>query len=175
MFSTLMARSRRLASFALALALVVPLAGCDSSSDDPAPTPSIVEVAVANDFNTLVAAVQAAGLTSTLQSDGPFTVFAPTDEAFAALPEGTVETLLRPENRDQLVAVLTYHVVPGRVTAAQVVNLESATTVQGSPLAIDVQGSSVFVNDAQVTVTDIQARNGVVHVINRVLLPPSMN
>ncbi|HEX6146145.1 MAG TPA: fasciclin domain-containing protein [Acidimicrobiia bacterium] len=133
---------------------------------------SIVATAeAAGDFTTLLAAVEAAGLVETLEGEGPYTVFAPTDDAFAALPEGTVEGLL--EDPEALGAILLYHVVPGEVTSDQVVTLESATTAQGSDLAIRVEGDSVFVNDAQVIVTDIQASNGVIHVIDAVLLPPT--
>lgn len=134
----------------------------------------IVDVAVeAGQFNTLAAALTAADLVETLKSDGPFTVFAPTDEAFAALPEGTVESLLKPENRDQLVAVLTYHVVPGKVTASDVVKLSEATTVNGSNVAIQVADGTVRINDATVVATDIEASNGVIHVIDTVILPTS--
>lgn len=133
---------------------------------------SIVATAeAAGDFTTLLAAVEAAGLVETLEGEGPYTVFAPTDDAFAALPEGTVEGLL--EDPEALGDILLYHVVPGEVTSDQVVTLESATTAQGSDLAIRVEGDSVFVNDAQVIVTDIQASNGVIHVIDAVLLPPA--
>ena len=132
----------------------------------------IVAIAAGNeDFSTLVAAVKAAGLVEVLQSDGPFTVFAPTNEAFAKLPEGTVESLLEPENKDKLVAVLTYHVVPGKVMAEQVVGLESATTVQGSDVKITVEGDTVKVDEATVVATDIEASNGVIHVIDTVILP----
>ena len=132
----------------------------------------IVDTAVAaGDFGTLAAALQAGELVSTLKSDGPFTVFAPTDAAFARLPAGTVESLLKPENRDQLVAILTYHVVPGNVEAAQVVGLTSASTVNGQDLAIRVEGETVFINDARVTAADVSASNGVIHVIDTVLLP----
>lgn len=132
----------------------------------------IVEVAVsAGQFNTLAAALEAAGLVETLQSDGPFTVFAPTDAAFAKLPEGTVENLLKPENKDQLVAILTYHVVAGKVMAADVVKLSSATTVNGADIAIEVDNGTVRVGDATVIKTDIEASNGVIHVIDTVLLP----
>lgn len=132
----------------------------------------IVDVAVsAGQFSTLAAALQAADLVDTLKGDGPFTVFAPTDEAFAKLPEGTVETLLRPENRDQLVAILTYHVVPGNVYAADVVKLDKATTVNGSDVSIKVAGGSVRVDGANVIKTDIAASNGVIHVIDTVILP----
>ena len=134
----------------------------------------IVDTAVAaGQFSTLAAALDAAGLIETLKGDGPFTVFAPTDEAFAKLPEGTVENLLKPENRDQLIAVLTYHVVPGKVKAAQVVTLDSATTVNGADVTISVADSGVQVDDANVIKTDIAASNGVIHVIDAVILPAS--
>ena len=131
----------------------------------------IVDTAVnAGDFQTLAAALEAAGLIETLKGDGPFTVFAPTDEAFGKLPEGTVESLLQPENVDQLVAVLTYHVVPGAVTAEQVVTLDQAATVNGQAVDISV-GDSVMVDNAKVIATDIMATNGVIHVIDSVILP----
>ena len=126
----------------------------------------------AGSFDTLVAAVQAADLVDTLKGDGPFTVFAPTDEAFAKLPEGTVETLLKPENKDQLVAVLTYHVVPGYVTAADAMTLNRAKTLQGGELKISSDGGGVHINDANVIKADILTANGVIHVIDGVLLPP---
>lgn len=125
----------------------------------------------AGGFTTLLAAVEAAGLTETLQGEGPFTVFAPTDDAFAALPEGTVEGLL--EDPDALSNILLYHVVSGEVTAEQVMGMEMATTVQGSDVSITIDGEAVFVNDAQVTMTDIQTSNGVIHVIDAVLMPPA--
>jgi len=132
----------------------------------------IVDVAVANgQFNTLAAALEAADLIDTLKSDGPFTVFAPTDAAFAALPEGTVESLLEPENRDQLVAILTYHVVSGRVTAADVVKLDEATTVNGQAIAINVIDGGVQIDNASVVTADVDASNGVIHVIDSVILP----
>lgn len=131
----------------------------------------IVDTAVeAGSFNTLVAAVQAAGLVDTLKSDGPFTVFAPTDEAFAALPDGTVETLLMPENKDQLIAILTYHVVAGKVMSGDLSDGMMATTVQGSDVEIKTMGG-VMVNGANVTAADIKASNGVIHVIDAVILP----
>ena len=134
----------------------------------------IVDTAVsAGQFETLAAALTAADLIDTLKGDGPFTVFAPTDEAFAKLPEGTVESLLKPENRDQLVAILTYHVVPGKVEAADVVNLSEATTVNGADVAITVADSGVRINDANVIATDIGASNGVIHVIDTVIIPQS--
>ena len=132
----------------------------------------IVDTAVnAGQFKTLAAALQAAGLVDTLKSEGPFTVFAPTDAAFAALPAGTLDSLLKPENRQKLIAILTYHVVPGRVTAAQVAGMESAKTVQGGALAIHTSGGAVTVNDAHVVGTDVLASNGVIHVIDKVLIP----
>jgi transforming growth factor-beta-induced protein len=137
------------------------------------PPKDIVDTAVADGrFKTLVAAVQAAGLVDTLKGKGPFTVFAPTDDAFAKLPKGTVETLLKPENKAQLSAILTYHVVAGRVMAADVVKLTTANTVNGAPVKIKVDGGKVFVNDAQVIITDILTSNGVIHVIDSVILPP---
>ena len=134
----------------------------------------IVDTAVAaGQFETLAAALGAADLVDTLKGEGPFTVFAPTDEAFAKLPAGTIETLLKPENRDQLVAILTYHVVAGKVKAADVVKLSEATTVNGAKVAITVADGGVRVNDANVIATDIKASNGVIHVIDTVILPGS--
>ena len=133
----------------------------------------IVDTAVAaGNFTTLAAALEAGGLVETLKGEGPFTVFAPTDEAFAKLPAGTVETLLEPANKAQLVAVLTYHVVPGMLPAAEVVKYDEADTVNGARLDIDSSGSGVMVNGANVTATDIMADNGVIHVIDAVVLPP---
>ena len=132
----------------------------------------IVQTAVsAGSFNTLAAALTAADLVDTLKGSGPFTVFAPTDEAFAKLPAGTVENLLKPENKEQLKAVLTYHVVPGKVMASQVTGLKSAKTVNGQELKIAVRDGKVMVDNAQVTKTDIAASNGVIHVIDTVVLP----
>ena len=132
----------------------------------------IVDIAVAaGTFETLVAAVTAAELVDVLKSDGPFTVFAPTDEAFAALPEGTVADLLKPENKDQLIAVLTYHVVPGRVTSGDVVKLTEAATVQGSTIDIKVKEDKVYIDNAQLVAVDIEASNGIIHVIDAVILP----
>jgi len=134
----------------------------------------VVDVAVsAGQFNTLAAALEAAGLVDTLKGDGPFTVFAPTDAAFAKLPDGTVEALLKPENKDQLIAILTYHVVAGRVTAAEVVLLDTATTVNGENVAIAANDSGVTINQARVVKADVQASNGVIHVIDEVILPPN--
>jgi uncharacterized surface protein with fasciclin (FAS1) repeats len=132
----------------------------------------IVDTAAsAGSFNTLVAAVKAAGLVDTLKGSGPFTVFAPTDEAFAKLPAGTVENLLKPENKAQLVSILTYHVVSGKVMAADVVKLKSAPTVQGQSVKVAVKGSNVMIGNANVVKTDIETSNGVIHVIDTVLLP----
>ena len=132
----------------------------------------IVSTAVsAGSFKTLAAALGAGGLVETLQGQGPFTVFAPTDAAFAKLPAGTVENLLKPENKAQLIAILTYHVVPGKVMAADVVKLKEAKTVNGKMLQVKVNGSNVMINDANVTATDIAASNGVIHVIDSVVLP----
>ena len=138
-----------------------------------AQTMDIVDTAAgADDFNTLVAAVQAAGLVDALRGEGPFTVFAPTDAAFAALPEGTVEALLQPENRADLVAILTYHVVPGEIMAADIVGQEyAATTLQGTPLVLDGDGGSVMVDGATVVAPNVEASNGVIHVIDAVILP----
>jgi uncharacterized surface protein with fasciclin (FAS1) repeats len=146
-------------------------AGAARAADDAM---DIVDTAVAaGSFTTLVAAVQAAGLVETLKGEGPFTVFAPTDDAFAKLPAGTVESLLEPENKDKLVAILTYHVVSGAVPASDVVNLTEAPTVNGASVEISVDGGTVMVNDATVTATDIMTSNGVIHVIDTVLLPPA--
>ena len=136
------------------------------------PKADIVDTAVAaGQFNTLAAALEAADLIPTLKGEGPFTVFAPTDEAFAKLPEGTVESLLKPENRDQLVAVLTYHVVPGKVMASDVVKISESTTVNGADIAIKVTDGNVRINDATVVAADVDASNGVIHVIDTVILP----
>ena len=145
----------------------------DSVLLPPADMLDIVDTAVADGrFTTLVAAVQAAGLVDTLKGEGPFTVFAPTDEAFAKLPAGTIDTLLKPENIEQLKNILLYHVVSGRVMAADVVTLTSADTVLGQPVTIKVQDGKVYLNDnVQVTITDVEASNGVIHVIDTVLLP----
>lgn len=132
----------------------------------------IVDTAVsAGTFNTLAAALEAGDLVDTLKGDGPYTVFAPTDEAFAKLPDGTVEMLLLPENKDKLVAILTYHVVAGKVTAAEVVTMSSAPTANGSDIAIRVVDETVFINDSRVVATDISASNGIIHVVDSVILP----
>jgi len=131
----------------------------------------IVDTAVdAGSFTTLVAAVEAAGLVETLKSEGPFTVFAPTDDAFAALPEGTVDELLKPENKDKLTAILTYHVVPGKIMSGDLKDGQTAATVEGSDVTI-MTADGVMVNEANVTTADIEASNGVIHVIDAVLMP----
>jgi len=131
----------------------------------------IVDTAIAGGFTTLVAAVKAAGLVETLQGTGPFTVFAPTDAAFAKLPTGTLESLLKPENKSKLQDVLKYHVVAGKVMAADVVKLHSAKTVEGKEITIAVVNGAVTVDSVNVTTTDIATSNGVIHVIDSVLLP----
>ena len=134
----------------------------------------IVDTAVsAGSFKTLVAAVKAAGLVDTLKGKGPFTVFAPTDEAFAKLPKGTVEDLLKPENKDKLVAILTYHVVPGSVKAAAVKDGLKAKTVQGQEVSFKISGKDVMIDNAKIVKTDIETSNGVIHVIDTVILPPA--
>ena len=156
---------RRL-SLALIASLSFVFAGATSAADD------IVDTAAANgQFTTLVAAIQAAGLVDTLKSEGPFTVFAPTDAAFAALPEGTVENLLKPENKDQLIAVLTYHVVPGKVMSADIAGKSlQVASVQGSELSVNAT-DGVKVDNATVVMADIETTNGVIHVIDAVVLP----
>lgn len=135
----------------------------------------IVELAVGTeDLSTLVTAVKAGGLLETLQSDGPFTVFAPTNEAFAALPEGVLEMLLKPENKDKLVAVLTYHVVPGKVMSGDLKDGMTAATAEGSEIEVMINYGTVKINNAKVAMADIEASNGVVHVIDTVILPPSI-
>nr|WP_050789474.1 fasciclin domain-containing protein [Roseibium aggregatum] len=138
----------------------------------PAKAADIVDTAVnAGSFGTLVAAVQAAGLVDTLKGDGPFTVFAPTDEAFAALPAGTVDDLLKPENKEKLVAILTYHVVAGKVMSTDLSDGMTAKTVEGSEISVDLD-NGVMVNDANVVTADVAADNGVIHVIDKVIMPP---
>lgn len=150
---------------AAALSLSGAVAAFASSKD-------VVDTAIeAGQFSTLVAAVQAAGLVDTLKGDGPFTVFAPTDEAFAALPEGTVENLLKPENKDQLVAILTYHVVPAKVMSGDISGKKAEVlTVQGERLSVNAR-NGVKVDDAKVVAADVVASNGVIHVIDTVLIP----
>lgn len=164
----------RMRHFASAVAVGALLAGGSvAQAGSHMNSADIVDTAVAaGDFTTLVAAVEAAGLVETLKGEGPFTVFAPTDAAFAALPEGTVETLLLPENRDQLISILTYHVVPGKVMSSDAAGAEvELATVQGDTLAVDGTGSGVMVDDANVISADIEASNGVIHVIDAVVMP----
>ena len=166
----------------LALAACAP-AATPAPTATPMPEPTatpepmlsdIVDTAVADGrFTTLVAAVQAAELVDTLKGEGPFTVFAPTDDAFAALPEGTLDSLLLPENKQALTDILLYHVVSGNVMAADVTALTSATTVLGKDVTVKVDMGNVYINEAQVIITDIATSNGVIHVINAVLLPPA--
>lgn len=164
-------RKSLLAAMMTAVVATPAFAGHHTEGESKSPG-TIVDVAAGNaDFETLVAAVKAAGLVDTLSGEGPFTVFAPTDAAFAKLPAGTVEDLLKPENKDKLVALLTYHVVAGKVLAADVVGLDNATTVNGAVADITVTGSTVKVDEATVTATDIPASNGVIHVIDTVIMP----
>lgn len=142
-----------------------------AAASSAAPARDIVDTAIAGKFNTLVTAVKAAGLVDTLKGPGPFTVFAPTDEAFAKLPPGTLESLLKPENKAKLESILTYHVVAGRLMAKDLVKLRSAKTVEGQNLVITTLKGRVMVGNAHVTKTDIVASNGVIHVIDAVLLP----
>lgn len=161
-------RLAQIAALAASLAFAGSLTASPGASNRPQ---DIVAVAAgAGSFNTLVAAVKAAGLVATLQGPGPFTVFAPTDEAFAKLPAGTVESLLLPENKAKLTAILTYHVVPGQVMAADVRTMNVAT-VNGQKLALAVGKGGVTVNNAKVIATDVAASNGVIHVIDTVVLP----
>jgi len=179
-----MSTRKRFTLIALMAAGVLAAAGCDESGSawcplrqQPAPPPvhherDIVDTAVsAGSFNTLVTAVKAAGLVETLKAPGPYTVFAPTDEAFAKLPQGTLDNLLK--NPEQLKAVLLYHVTLGKVTASEVVKLDSAPTAGGAAIPIKVESGKVFAGPAQVVKTDIAASNGVIHVIDTVLIPPS--
>ncbi len=156
---------------AVALTAVLTL-GVLAAQAGKAPQKDIVDTAVsAGTFQTLAAALKAAGLVDTLKGKGPFTVFAPTDEAFAKLPAGTVEGLLKPENKSRLVSILTYHVVPGDVSAAQVVKMTSAKTVQGQSVKITTKGADVMIDNAHVVNADVKASNGVIHVIDHVMLP----
>jgi transforming growth factor-beta-induced protein len=184
---------KRFSIFALLVTVtVLVLAACaPAATPTPAPEPTampeptaqpepeimlkdIVDTAVADGrFQTLVAGVQAADLVETLKGEGPFTVFAPTDDAFAKLPAGTLDELLKPENKQALTDILLYHVVSGKVMAADVSGLTSATTVLGKDVAIKVDMGNVYINDAQVVITDIETSNGVIHVIDTVLLPPA--
>jgi uncharacterized surface protein with fasciclin (FAS1) repeats len=179
-------RSSRLAVFATLPVLALGVAACGDDEEESAGSGTtaaetqttaagedIVALAQGNeDLSTLVQAVTAADLVETLQGEGPFTVFAPTNEAFDALPAGTLDTLLEPENKDQLTDILTYHVVPGEYKAADLKDGQKLMTVQGDELTVAVDGSTVTVNGAAVTAADVDASNGVVHVIDEVLTPP---
>jgi uncharacterized surface protein with fasciclin (FAS1) repeats len=159
---------RKLLGLFAFVALVIP-ALADDKKD-------IVDTAAgAENFKTLVAAVKAAGLVDTLKGEGPFTVLAPTDEAFAKLPEGTLESLLKPENKDKLIAILKYHVIAGKSLAADVLKLDGkeVKTVEGHSAKIEVKDGAVTINGAKVVKTDIECSNGVIHVIDTVILPPS--
>lgn len=163
---------RSILASASALALIAAPAIADHHKDDYEKKDIVDTAVAAGSFSTLVTAVQTAGLVETLKGDGPFTVFAPTDEAFAALPEGTVESLLLEENRDQLTQILTYHVVPGKVMSSDIAGQAlEADTVAGLKLAIDAT-DGVVVGGANVVTADIEASNGVIHVVDAVILPP---
>ena len=163
-----------LRKFAAVTTTVIGLALASSTAFSADVNQDIVDTAVsAGQFKTLAAALGAAGLVETLKGAGPFTVFAPTDDAFAKLPAGTVEELLKPENKSKLTAILTYHVVAGNVMAADVVKLTEAKTLNGMMVKVKVNGGTVMINDATVTSADIAASNGVIHVIDSVLLPPA--
>ncbi|MEO7192382.1 MAG: fasciclin domain-containing protein [Vicinamibacterales bacterium] len=159
----------RIVRTGMGLALTLALAGTAQAQGK-----DIVDTAVAaGSFKTLAAALQAAGLVTTLKGAGPFTVFAPTDEAFAKLPAGTVEDLLKPENKQKLTRILTYHVVSGKVMAGDVVKMQSAKALSGDTIAVVTSNGAVKVNQANVVKTDIAASNGVIHVIDAVMLPPA--
>ncbi|MFZ5808052.1 MAG: fasciclin domain-containing protein [Chloroflexota bacterium] len=176
--------------FSLVMVAVMALAACapaatptpEPTAVPPTPIPptdtpmpkDIVDTAIADGrFTTLVAAIQAAGLVDALKAEGPFTVFAPTDDAFAALPEGTLDSLLLPENKQQLTDILLYHVVSGKVMAADVTGLSAAPTLLGKDVAVKVDMGNVYINESKVVITDIETSNGVIHVIDKVLLPPA--
>ena len=164
----------RVTGIASAAAIVLAVAGLAfGGTFARAANKDIVDTAVsAGQFKTLAAALGAAGLVETLKGPGPFTVFAPTDAAFAKLPAGTVESLLKPENKAKLTAILTYHVVPGSVKAEQAIKLDDAKTVNGAMIKISTEHGKVMINDATVVTADISASNGTIHVIDKVLLPP---
>lgn len=164
---------RALTAFAAlaAFTLTVAQPAVADAQEKAAQTDMVTTAVGEGDLKTFVAAVKQAGLVEMLQGEGPFTIFAPTGEAFAKLPEGTIASLLKPENKDKLKSILTYHVVPGKVLAKDVTKLSEAKTVQGSAVKIKVEDDKVFVGDAQVGKTDIMCSNGVIHVIDKVLLP----
>ena len=157
-------------SFVTGLVVAIGLAGSAMQAAEKESKDIVDTTVAAGSFKTLAAALEAADLIETLKGDGPFTVFAPTDEAFAKLPKGTVESLLKPENKAKLAGILTYHVVAGKVMAKDVVKLSTAKTAQGSEVKIDAT-EGVKINDAKVTKADVAASNGVIHVIDTVLLP----
>jgi len=165
-------------SLTMSMALILLASGCGSMHNKdmmPMANKTIAEVAMSTGMHTtLVKALQAAGLDSMLMQAGDYTVFAPTDAAFAKLPAGTVDMLMRPENRDKLRALLQYHVVPGRVDAQHVMAMSSATTVSGRNLSVMTMGDKVMINDAHIVKADVMASNGIVHVIDTVLMPPGM-
>jgi len=161
----------RVTSIVMAAAVVLSLATGAYAGPKAAPQDIVDTAVAAGSFNALAAALPAAGLVDTLKGKGPFTVFAPTDEAFAKLPGRTLEDLLKPENKEKLVAILTYHVVPGRDLASQVTKMSAAKTVNGQSLAISVNSGTVMVDNAKVIKTDILCSNGVIHVIDSVILP----
>ncbi|WP_162418885.1 fasciclin domain-containing protein [Cyclobacterium roseum] len=166
---------KKLMSTFLMATLIVVSSFANDDKKDPIPASAdkdIVDLAAGTDFlSTLVAAVKAGGLVDVLKGDGPFTVFAPTDEAFANLPEGTLESLLKPENKDQLVKILTYHVVPGSIKSSDLKNGMEVETVQGQKVKVMLADGKAMINDATVTAADIEATNGMVHVIDTVILP----
>ena len=165
---------KRTFAFATVAAIVLTVAA-SATIAVRAETRDVVDTAVAaGSFKTLAKALDAAGLVDTLKGAGPFTVFAPTDEAFAKLPDGTLETLLKPENKEKLRRILTYHVVPGKVMASDVVKLNSAKAVSGDTITVKVQDGVVHVDNATVTSADVLASNGVIHVINSVILPKGL-
>jgi uncharacterized surface protein with fasciclin (FAS1) repeats len=161
----------------LGAALAVPhfvLAGEGYGYDETSKKHDIVETAATDaSFDTLVKAVKAAGLTETLEGDGPYTLFAPTDAAFDALPEGKLESLMKPENKDRLASILSYHVVPAEITASQAMKMDQGSTVHGDALMLSTRDRSLRVNDATVVESGIEASNGVIHAIDRVLMPKS--
>lgn len=168
-----MKAAMKLAMTAMALTLAIGWNATSAKADHHEETKmDIVDTAVgAGKFKTLVTAVQAAGLVDVLKGDGPFTVFAPTDEAFAKLGDDAIAELLKPENKDKLVSILTYHVVSGKVMAADVTGIKKAETVQGSELKVKVKKGDVYINEAKVIATDIETSNGVIHIIDTVVIP----
>jgi uncharacterized surface protein with fasciclin (FAS1) repeats len=171
MISQKTSMTRRIGRMGAMLALTAALVSLGGRAAQAQPKDIVDTAVAAGSFKTLAAALKAAGLVDTLKGKGPFTVFAPTDEAFAKLPAGTLESLLKPENKQKLTEILTYHVVPGSVMAADVVKLQSAKTVNGKSVTIKAADGGVMVDGAKVVKTDIAASNGVIHVIDSVILP----